>query len=380
MEGGARLHGANRATGSKVAAFLSGHLHTLKGLAPNGLQAVATGGAFELELPDMVLTHVYRVLVFDQGLLSFRGFTFNEKHALVVTNPPRAGFCARGAGENAASSSHIRMVGVAEGLQGADVYVDGEHIGNVEVLESCDEGLSKCVPVYGIAWNATMYDDRRLHQLVVRDARGETFVEHVFSFDGLPEQGLLAQWRALISALFVLSEFDAMVSWLCHIGLVFCMVLCIPGLRKMRASSISLSMAAVVLKYGPAFIIGKGLSNVDEGMGMVGLRYMRLPSGTFLSGVDVPYLLSVTALYGSLLPVCFFDALSSSRVVSNTAGTVIAYVFGFLYLLKSFSWCWEIFGAYGIVAGLLSPSCVPLFVVLISSTSSSLRRIVKRRR
>lgn len=380
MEGGAGIHAANVASGSKVVAFLSGHLHTLKGFAPRGLQAVTDDGTFELELPDMVEARKYRVIVFDQGLLSFRDFRVGEKRALIVTNPPRAGFCARGAGEVAASSSHIRMIVVGGGLEGAGVYVDGAYIGRAEILESCDGDSSKCVPVYGVAWNARAYDDEQLHRLVVRHAQESTFEEHVFSLNGLPEEGLLGRWRALISSVFLLSEFDLMASWLCHTGLVLCMLLCAPGLRGLRSSSVVLFVAAIVLKYGPAFIVGRRLSDMDESIGMVGLRYMRLPSGKFLSGVDVPYIMSVTVLYGSLLPVCYVDALSSTRVVSNTTGLMVAHLFGALYLLKSFWWCWEIFGAHGVLAGLLSPSCTPLFVVLVFTTTNSLKRISKWQR
>lgn len=379
MKDGARIHAANVASGSKVAAFLSGHLHTLKGFAPRGLQAVTSDGAFELELPDMVDAHMYRVIAFDQGILSFRNFKVGEKRAFIVTNPPRAGFCARGAGEVAASSSHIRMVHVGGGLEGTDVYVDGAYMGRTEILESCDEGSSKCVPVYGVAWNASVYDDGRLHQLVVRDVKGDTLGEHVFSLNGLLE-GPWARWRALVSAMFVLSEFDLIAVWLCHTGLLLCMLLCVPGLGGMRLSSVALFVAAIVLKYGPAFIVGTELSDMDKGIGMVGLRYMRLPSGKFLSGVDVPFVMSVTVLYGSLLPACFVDALSSTTVVSNNAGSLIAHIFGFSYLLKCLGWCWEIFGAHGILAGFLSPSCMPLFVVLLLSVANSLKRLSKRQK
>lgn len=377
MRNGHRLHTTEHGK-SKFAAFLSGHLHTLNGLAPNGLQAVTTGGAFELELADMVKARVFRVLVFDRGYLSFKDFPLTEDRVVVITNPPRAGFCAPGAGEFAARSEHVRMVAPGDTLENAQVFVDSDFVGQVSVVEACeDDDVEKCVKVYGAAWEASRYDDGRLHELAIRFPDGQVSDKHVFSFDGLAKPGFRELWRVFVSALFSLSDFDAMAGWLCHLGFWWCFLFLTPGLMRAHASSLTLFAAAVVLKFGPAFILGFGLSDVDGGLGMVGLNFMRLSSGVYPSGVDAAFMMATAVLYSFLIPACFLDFVSTSRLICNRAGLVVAYLYAALCLFRSLMWCFEITGAHGTWAGLLSPSCVPLFITLTFSIFFSTGRIRK---
>lgn len=73
--------------------YLSGHLHTLGGLAPK-LYTLHRTGTPELELGDWKENRRYRILAVDNGLLSFTDQDHGSWPAVVITNPKRADFMA----------------------------------------------------------------------------------------------------------------------------------------------------------------------------------------------------------------------------------------------------------------------------------------------
>lgn len=369
-----RGHLIHQVGSGKVVAFLSGHLHTLKGLAPRGLQAVAKDGALELQVPDMKDANMYRVLVMDQGAMAFKDFHINEEQLYVITNPPRAGLCSRGAGSVAMSSTHIRIADVAGVLHGAQVSVDGKNLGGIDMISNCDEVDGKCVPIWGVKWTPSDYDDEDVHDIVIIFNDGSVSDKFEFSLNGQLERGTAGLWRAIVSATFSLSEFDAVAIHLCIFGLFLSLACCIPGLKKRDASTVRLALSVVALAFGP-FIGGINLSDKDEGLGFVGLREMRLPSGVYAAGVDVPYIMSVTILYFGLLPVCFLDGIfrsgfkTSFAVLSKNQLNILS----ISYLTRVVFWCLDVAGAHGYTAVLLSPSCVLLFIVMAGSLTKSKR-------
>lgn len=402
MAGGRGVHHAAKRTDEvgglqkpRLAAFLSGHLHTLKGFVPAGLQAVSQEGVLELQLPDMWATGAFRVLTLDGGSLSFKDFSVHSSGSvglddILVTNLPRAGFCSAGAGKVALQSAHVRLVGPEMVMEGRklEVRIDDVSYGSVTRISSvCEKEETawsesnrhvRCVPLYGVPWNASHYDDGKLHTLTIH-SNGEQSAPFAFSLNGTPEAGVKSRLRRLVSALFSLSDFATMSSILCSLGFFFCFVFCIPGLFRRSATTFAVCSIALLLKFGPAFIIANQLTDADTGIGMAGLRYVRLPDSIHQAGTDLPYMVSVTVLFGSLVPVSFFDAVTSSRAASALRQAVITRVFATMYVLKSLSWCLEIFGAHGVLAVFVSPSCIPLFVAVVLSILGSFRSLQKKR-
>ena len=76
-------------------AYLSGHLHTLGGLAPR-LYALHRSGTPELELADWKENRAWRLLAIDNGLLSFTDLRHGDWPAVLVTNPKPAAMVAPG--------------------------------------------------------------------------------------------------------------------------------------------------------------------------------------------------------------------------------------------------------------------------------------------
>lgn len=73
--------------------YLSGHLHTLGGLAPQ-LYTLHHTGTPELELGDWKENRRYRILAVDNGMLSFTDQEHGSWPAVVITNPKKADFIA----------------------------------------------------------------------------------------------------------------------------------------------------------------------------------------------------------------------------------------------------------------------------------------------
>ena len=368
----------------RFAAYLSGHLHTLAGLARRGLQVVAKSGAFELELGDMVESGFYRVLVFDNGFLSFRDSSVHENRDdplgdIVITNPPRAGFCGAGAGAAASQSTFIRVVSSRTDLDklGMKVTIDGSSIGNMRRISlECGAGKSACLNLFGAEWNASRYRFG-VHSLKLETDNGFSH-SHLFSLDGSQDPRLAARMERFISAAFALSDFDTMASALCRTGLLLCLLFVISGLRSKQTISLALSAAALFLSCGP-ILFTTNLTHNDEGWGWVSLWGIHLPSGTYPPGVDPPYILSTTVLWGSLVPLCYLDGISSKGVSSRLSSRKLLYIFVFFYLYGTLRWCFVILGAHGLAASVLSPSGFPLLIIGTISARTSLMKITRRR-
>lgn len=371
-------------------AYLSGHLHTLHGLAKYGLQSVSKFGSLELETIDMVESAGYRILSFDGSSLSVNTYSMKPNYAnhnflddVIVLNLPRAGLCSPGAGFAARRSTHIRFLSPHVNLQANDtiVYIDGQEIGRVVKFDHVcrqqqvkEEPLASetCLHMYGVAWRAAEFE-AGIHQLALH-ANGTQSSPHVFSLDGSADTSSIhAMWTTAISILFGLSDFATMAPLLCNAALLLSVLFCIPGLRNWSAPSAMLAIFAVSLWLGLPMLVAKNLTVVDTGFGWISIRHSILPSASFASTVDVPFILSTKVIWAMLVPACFAQAVSNigrARDVSSSRLFIVAMA---MYLRHGWSCCLEILGAYGVAAMLLSPCCVPLLAMCVWSSVCLIR-------
>lgn len=372
MNKGERIHSVAMTDGGhglkkpRFAAYLSGHLHTLLGAAKNGLQAVSASGSLELQLPDMVQSRRYRVLVFDSGYLSFKDFRVGQESGIegvIVTNPPRAGLCSAGAGDAALKSSDVRILSVGYDLveNSASVLINGEDIGPVTRL-GCATHLhqsskgSLCEHVYGVRWDPYKYS-RGVHELSIR-SNNETFAPYLFSLDGSSDASLSSKLEQLVGVQFALSNFPAIANVLLVTGFLISFLLCLRGCQKRSLISISLAVTSVVMFIGPTLVV-RNIVFGEPGWTFVGINIMYMHTGIYKAGIDPSYLLSTSLVWSTWVPVCYLDAILS-RGSGSTISRRVLIAFCFVYIYKGVSWALNIWGAHGFLESLLSPSSIPL--------------------
>ncbi|KAI0564634.1 Transmembrane protein [Gracilaria domingensis] len=330
MKRGERVHVAALSDHSgkwrkpRFSAYLSGHLHTLFGLTKNGLQAVSLSGSLELQLPDMVLSRAYRVLLFDSGYMSFKDLRVGKDDGLeqvVVMNPPRAGLCSAGAGYAALHSTHVRLFSVDLNLieVGAHVWINGEDMGPVSWLPCSDEkneepATSTCNHIYGVEWDASQYANGT-HELFIHLPEENKSAAFVFSLDGSPEKRWAPRMERIVSAVLALSDFPATAKVLIGVALLFCLLVSFEGILRRSKISTALALLSFNLFLGPMLIV-RDIIDGEPGWSFIGLHYMHMPTGVYPAGVDASYLLSTAVVWRSLFPFCFLDALAG-RVLAG---------------------------------------------------------------
>jgi len=108
--------------------YLSGHLHTLGGLAPE-LYSLHRGGTPELELGDWKENRKFRVLAIDNGILTFSDNVAGDWPVVVVTNPKSSRFLAPKVEplQKIRKSSEIRILAFSPfGLKQVQVQINSE--------------------------------------------------------------------------------------------------------------------------------------------------------------------------------------------------------------------------------------------------------------
>lgn len=393
MKDGLRIHAIASASRQlplqkpRFAAYLSGHLHDFIGMSPNGLKAVSTSGALELETADMVASGAYRIVAFDNGHLSYHSFTidgkkssaFNPLNEIVALNLPRAGFCSAGAGTSSLKSTHIRLLSPYIDLEAlsAHVEIDGLLVGPVSKFNShfstFNEGPDRnaCHQVYGVEWNGSLFA-QGVHNLTLH-ANGTTSAGHVFSLDGSFEKSLSASWSHLFSATFTLSDFASIAVLLSSSGLFLSILFCMPGILRRSSPSLSLAALSITFALGAPLLISKNLTVADKGYGFVGLMQTFLSSTAEGSGVDSPFIFSTRVIYPILVPASFLQLVGHWYMLERAQFPRLILVTIFFNLRSSFSWVLEIMGAHGVEAALISPSCLPLFGLCVWSALSLIR-------
>lgn len=108
--------------------YLSGHLHTLGGLAPE-LYTLHNTGTPELELGDWKENRRFRLMAVDNGMLSFVDVDHGKWPAVLVTNPKNAEFLSPQVEhtENILQSNSIRILAFSPvGIKSVSVKVNHE--------------------------------------------------------------------------------------------------------------------------------------------------------------------------------------------------------------------------------------------------------------
>lgn len=386
MKNGARISetlssaALTRKANHVTSTLLSGHLHTLYGLTPGGLQAVTKAGQFELQLPDLFGTAVFRLVVVDHGLVAWNDFTVTsggEHIYAVVTNPPRAGLCGAGAGFAARQSSHIRFFVVSKRGSSShssvmNVFIDSEFVGkarNAERLRAST--LAELLPntMYIVPWDPALYwNDGATHKLEIYIGNAsEPVLQHLFSLNGQLPDGFWQRWIIFVGAFFSLSRFDSLARNLVHYGLIVAIaasVHMLMSLPSMRVCGLRTTFLLLWIIGGGPFLIVPNLTE-SGGIGWVTLRDIKVAEGCLHESVD-PYFGFIPTLFSSILPFCVANSLAAAKpyVLQST----LLILLHLLVLIRAINWTLKIVGAHSLLTVVVSPSCVPL-VVLFSSTS-----------
>ena len=133
--------------------YLSGHLHTLAGLAPQ-LYTLHHTGTPELELGDWKENRRYRLMAVDNGMLSFVDVDHGKWPVVLVTNPKNSEFISPQVEkiENILQSSSIRVLAFSPvGIKSVSVKVNNE---DWKTCKLTSENL------YTVEWSPDDYESR----------------------------------------------------------------------------------------------------------------------------------------------------------------------------------------------------------------------------
>ena len=148
--------------------YLSGHLHTLGGLAPE-LYTLHHTGTPELELGDWKENRRYRLLAVDNGVLSFVDVKHGDWPVVLVTNPKNSNFLAPKVEkiENIIESNLVRILAFSpSGITSVSVKLNNE---DWKVCQKKSEN------VYTLEWDPEQYSGSvNVIRVEVVDGFGDT--------------------------------------------------------------------------------------------------------------------------------------------------------------------------------------------------------------
>lgn len=362
-------------TSVRSTVYLSGHLHSMRNALPYGMQAVSKSGRIELQQPDMASTGSFRVLAVDHGVPSWADFKIPvdaRQQLVVVMNPPRAGLCPPGAGFAALKSSHIRLLVLPAAIGDGDlhgpslsVYVDGSFVGHpvpVSTPAASTGAKDNHSSVFTVPWNSKQYwEDGNVHNLDVFVGKGRArrlLLHHPFSLKGQLPPGTAARLGAFFGAFFTLSHFDkiaregVLFGLFSALGLGTYMLLGLPHLR--RQAVFVLGWTTWMLLDGP-LLISRDLSE-PGGMGFASLSAISVQEGYLVNPVD-PLFAMFFVVNTALVPAVYLGCLEGT-----IPDSCLSWPFDMarlLVLVRSFSWTLNVTGAHGLLAAIISPSCLP---------------------
>lgn len=418
-DGNRNKNNKNNMSKPKVAAFLSGHLHSLYGFAPMGLSAVSSvSGALELQTLDLVSSGAFRVLAFDHSdtlvtttTLSVNA-TGNPLDDLVFLNPPIAGLCPAGAGSVALESKYIRILSPFSNLVAsqARASIDGlDHGPVVSLNQECTEALSHlssasedflkrasstCAHLYGFEWDPQSFKSGT-HDLTLtmpsfssssKQQQEEHSKTHTFSLDGSAPAGMKAFFSRLMSVILSLSQFDQISYILCYAAVFIscsCCIYCRFTLRKHRFPSLVIFSYSVAVLLGLPILIAPKLTThpEHEPFGFLSLYSLSLPGEpkAFPAAVDAPFITARRVLWSSLVQASFIPVVAHAEWITRGCHpALLRYTVlypAYFALRRSYSWSMEIAGAHGYYAALLSPACAPLFILIVWSSLSAILKV-----
>lgn len=160
--------------------YLSGHLHTMGGLMPK-LYTMHRHGTPELELADFKENRFYRVLAFDNGLLSFTDQKLSDWPVVLITNPKNSHFLAPKVEpvQKIVNSTEIRI------LAWSPANITSVHVTIDYAQHLCTKHPT--IPhLFVLAWQPTQYNNQHSMTVTVQDEAGhQKRVQQTFttSFD-----------------------------------------------------------------------------------------------------------------------------------------------------------------------------------------------------
>jgi predicted MPP superfamily phosphohydrolase len=354
--------------GPRSTVLLSGHLHTLRGLFPTGMQSISRTGRLELQLPDLFSSRAFRIFAVDRGLPSWTDYALSGANTdgplAVVLNVPRAGLCSPGAGYAAAISSHMRVLVVADNVQAVRIHVEGVVLGEVR------QSVGDVDHVYAIPWSSSSFrDDARTHVIDVYVDQGKSKSQHPcvsypFALDGREVSGWQARWRRLGRSFFTLSDFERIALLSARFGLCSCLIICLVTLVFVplsRRKAICMGLTTAWIAGGRPFLVASNLGDAG-GVGFAPLNRLSGRDGVLHHPVDSSFTVFLVVLE-AMLPA--FYCTCAVGLFPGLASSPLIILVRCVACFRSISWTLTIAGAHGVFAACASPSCIPLTVLTI---------------
>jgi len=352
---------------TNISAYMSGHLHSVFNLLPNGLRCLSRDGrSLELETPDLWTSSTFRMIVFDHNRLAERVHKIGQWPIVLVTNPtPALATSVPGSAAAAARSSHIRVLlyrdpeSIRPAKTDLKIEIDGQVAGRTEGVE----GLNL------VAWEPDAYSSG-VHKLeVFVDGADEACVSFDFSLDGssrFPWFSLLSTALYVVEILLSRTDFPRLLEMLILLGVCGCIVILVytryspayaarwPALRRGVWWSLFIYLGWLLL--GWFYVIPGLVPGIQARYAFVGIQ------GTWvgdqkISSSDANISLALFVWF-TLVPMVAACVISTRY---QSIGKRILFVapFWVVFFTRIVGAILDLSGAYGITVALLSPCLAP---------------------
>ena len=335
-------------------AYLCGHLHTLNGLAPH-MYSSQPGDFLELELGDWKDNRIFRILVVDQGQLSFQDQIYNRTltpKLSVITNPIDMTYIQPQNFELLAKSSHIRALVFDPKVDTVKATID-DH--DQFILRRAQPGH----PLFAAEWNPSQYHDGQVHRLALL----ENTIQ--FSLTGSPSLGV-AEIISKIVLYFNWSLVTQGAFGCCAASVILPLSLLrsskkelggkMQKIAKNDALFYAFVLSALYISVGP-WALGYFL---DESLGLL------FPWGLWIDGHILPA--DVTHLYGLVFIFPYLYMLFGALVIYQKRSwrykLISNVIFAIVFILQILH-CIEFYLCYGVLATLIGTCGVGRLVFVI---------------
>mmetsp|Transcript_32161 Transcript_32161/g.125537 ORF Transcript_32161/g.125537 Transcript_32161/m.125537 type:complete len:505 (+) Transcript_32161:811-2325(+) len=359
---------------TNVSAYLSGHLHSIFNLFPNGVRSLSRDGrSLELETPDVWTSSSFRVIVFDHNRLAEHVHKIGQWPIVVVTNPtPALATSVPGSAAAAARSSHIRVLLYRDRTSTRPstelkIEIDGKVAGHTDGMD----GLNL------VAWEPDAYSSGVHNLEVFVDGANEACVSFDFSLDGssrFPRFSLRSTALYVIEILMSRTDFPRLLEMLIILGILGCIVTLIytryspsyiarwPALR--RGVWWSLFVYLWWLLRGWFYVVPGLVPGIQARYAFVGVLGTRtgdleLPS----SDANIRIALFV---WFTLVPMVAASVIST-RYQSVRKRMLFVGPLWVVFFTRMVGKILDISGAYGLMVALLSPCLAPTILLGVYS-------------
>ncbi|KAJ8904455.1 hypothetical protein NDN08_000972 [Rhodosorus marinus] len=351
---------------ASISAYMSGHLHSIFNLLPNGLRSLSRDGrSLELETPDLWTSSSFRMIVFDHNRLAEHVHKIGQWPIVVVTNPtPALSTSVPGSAAAAARSSHIRVLlyrdrKLTRPTTQLKVEIDGQVAGHTDGLE----GLNL------VAWDPDTYSSGVHNLEVFVDGADEACVSFDFSLDGssrFPRFSLLSTALYVVEILLSRTDFPRLLEKLIILGILGCIVILVytryspsytarwPALRR----SVWWSLFAYLgwLLLGWFYVIPGLVPGIQARYAFVGVLGTRTGDHK-ISSSDANISLALFVWF-TLVPMVT-GSVVSTRYQSVRRRILFVGPLWVVFLTRMAGTILDMSGAYGPTVALLSPCLAP---------------------